>query len=436
MLRRTRDAPSGKKNAGIPVGLAGRSQAEPPVERSEPLLQEPSVARVDLADSATRHRESRIRRERGDQRLEGVVDRVRVIVEHEQQIGRRLAGSEVSPGDPRVPARLEQAHVPSALADELCGAVGRSVVDDEDLGERQRREAVEHDGHRITPVVRQDHCGDGGLRGRRAACGHLRSLAAYDSPSMRGHPPPLALAYHGVEDVPLRHDVHRLFVRPRDLRRQIELLRGWGYTLTTFGDLADRALRPRSRRLRSAHVRRRLRGQPTTLLPLLAESGVPATVFVVSGWFGQLHPYAPHARILREDELRSLRDGGVEIGAHSVTHPDLSKLGYEAALSELAESKAVLEAILEASVEVAAYPFGRATDETIRACRDAGFRAACRISGEGSWDEPHNLPRQDMDNRCTVVGLRLKREDRYEPLMRYAPFRVARSVRRRLLALR
>ncbi len=52
--------------------------------------------------------------------------------------------------------------------------------------------------------------------------------------------------------------------------------------------------------------------------------------------------------------------------------------------------------------------------------------------GLGSWDTPHHLPRQDMTNRCTLFGLRLKRDDRYEPLMRFAPARAARRLARAL----
>ena len=85
--------------------------------------------------------------------------------------------------------------------------------------------------------------------------------------------------------------------------------------------------------------------------------------------------------------------------------------------------------MLDEPVEVAAYPYGRANADTVRACRDAGFLAACAATGRGSWDDPHHLPRQDMDQplrRC--FGLRLKRDDRYEPLMRFAPARAARRL--------
>ena len=53
------------------------------------------------------------------------------------------------------------------------------------------------------------------------------------------------------------------------------------------------------------------------------------------------------------------------------------------------------------------------------------FRGLRRHGPRLLWDLPHHLPRQDMTNRCTLFGLRLKRDDRYEPLMRLAPARAA-----------
>jgi peptidoglycan/xylan/chitin deacetylase (PgdA/CDA1 family) len=248
--------------------------------------------------------------------------------------------------------------------------------------------------------------------------------------------PPLALAYHGVADVALRSDPHRLFVRPRDFRQQVDRLRDWGYRLVTFGELARRAASGDA----SGYAALTFDDGPVdnaeTVAPLLAELGVPATVFLVPGWLGQPYRWAPETRLVTAEEARGLHEAGLEIGAHTRTHPDLTTLSYEAAREELGGSGDDLRALLGTPVEVAAYPFGRATAETIRACRDAGFRAACRISGEGSWAEPHNLPRQDMDNRCTLLGLRLKRDDRYERLMRFRAGRAARFVSRRVRAVR
>jgi peptidoglycan/xylan/chitin deacetylase (PgdA/CDA1 family) len=246
--------------------------------------------------------------------------------------------------------------------------------------------------------------------------------------------PPLILAFHGVSDVPLRRDREGLFVGPEELRRHLRRLRDWGYRLETFGELAGLAERGRAQGHAALTFDDGLVDNLETLVPLLREEQSPATVFVVSGWLGRPHPSAEWTRIVTREELRELAASGVEIGAHSTSHDDLSALDYEQARADLAQSKQALEDVV-GPVETAAYPFGRASEETIRACRDAGFRAACRISGEGTWSDLHNLPRQDMLNRSSAVGLRLKRDDLYEPLMRFPPARAARRASRLLKAL-
>jgi peptidoglycan/xylan/chitin deacetylase (PgdA/CDA1 family) len=239
--------------------------------------------------------------------------------------------------------------------------------------------------------------------------------------------PPLALAYHGVTDVPLRRDPYHLFVRPDDLLRQIARLRDWGYDLVTFGELASRVAQGTGDGIAALTFDDGLADNLHTLAPMLRRVSAPATVFVVSGWLGRAHPRPPSASILSADDVRALHDSGIEIGAHTVNHPDLTGLAYADALAELTESKRSLEELVAAPVEVVAYPYGSASAETREAAREAGFRAACRTAGEGSWADPYDLPRQAMDNRASLIGLRLKRDGRYERLMR---LRAARGVRR------
>lgn len=254
----------------------------------------------------------------------------------------------------------------------------------------------------------------------------------------RGLPPPLALAYHGVADVARHRDPEGLFVSPEDVKRHVERLRSWGYRLESFGVLAAAAAAAGETGdadgLAALTFDDGLVDNLDTLVPLLRELDAPATVFVVSGWLGSPHPAASWTRILDARELRELHASGVEIGAHSATHRDLTKLAFPDALDELERSRRELGAILATDVAVAAYPYGRATGETRRACREAGYRAACRSTGSGSWSDPFDLPRQDMENGAGLLGLRLKRHGRYEPVMRLRPARAVRRVVRGMRA--
>jgi peptidoglycan/xylan/chitin deacetylase (PgdA/CDA1 family) len=240
------------------------------------------------------------------------------------------------------------------------------------------------------------------------------------------------LAYHGIGDVPLRVDPHGLLVRPRELSRHVDRLRAWGYELLSFGELARRLEQGRGDGTAALTFDDGVAGN----LDVLGALGVPATFFVVSQWLGGTHPDLPTARILTATDLRGLAEQGLEIGSHTRTHPDLDHLDDVDARLELAGSKHDLENVLQRPVEVASYPYGHAGEAAVRACREAGYRAACTSSGRGSWSDPHNLPRQDMNRGATMLGLRLKRVGAYEPLVQLPPGRALRALTRRLQLLR
>jgi peptidoglycan/xylan/chitin deacetylase (PgdA/CDA1 family) len=250
----------------------------------------------------------------------------------------------------------------------------------------------------------------------------------------RGSRPPLVLAYHGVAKVRVRDDPSLLFVSPDDLVRHVRRLRRWGYELLPFSEFAARLRDGTADGCASLTFDDGFVDNLETLAPLLADEQAPATVFVPTGWLGQAHPYAPQTRVMTAEEVRALRGRGVEIGAHTHSHPDLTSLDGDAALEDLRRGKRELEELLGEPVETLAYPFGLADAGTREAARAAGFAAACRTCGEGNSSDPLDIPRQDMTNASTMLGLRLKRDDRYERLVNRHPLRAVRSLRRRFLA--
>jgi peptidoglycan/xylan/chitin deacetylase (PgdA/CDA1 family) len=86
-------------------------------------------------------------------------------------------------------------------------------------------------------------------------------------------------------------------------------------------------------------------------------------------------------RTLTEEELRLLADGElVEVGAHTVTHPVLSRIPEPDQRWETAQSKSELEVLLGRPVRTFSYPYGGRNDyseTTVSAVRGAGYAVAC-----------------------------------------------------------
>jgi len=90
-------------------------------------------------------------------------------------------------------------------------------------------------------------------------------------------------------------------------------------------------------------------------------------------------------RWMNSEELRALAaKTGVDVGAHSLTHPLLAALPPEEQWKEIDGSRAQLERLLTTRVTLFSYPFGGhdAFDPvTTRLVRDSGYTLACTGTG-------------------------------------------------------
>ena len=84
--------------------------------------------------------------------------------------------------------------------------------------------------------------------------------------------------------------------------------------------------------------------------------------------------------MMQPGQVRSLRAQGMEVGAHTVTHPILTRLEPATAFAEMRDSKEELERILGAPVNLFAYPNGVPGQdyalEHARMARECGFGGA------------------------------------------------------------
>lgn len=98
-------------------------------------------------------------------------------------------------------------------------------------------------------------------------------------------------------------------------------------------------------------------------------------------------------------EVGALHRAGMQIGAHTVTHPILKGLDTDAARREIDTSRQTLQGLIDAPVSLFAYPNGKHgvdfEDATAALVRELGFAAAVTTEpGAGSRaSDPFQLPR-------------------------------------------
>ena len=140
--------------------------------------------------------------------------------------------------------------------------------------------------------------------------------------------------------------------------------------------------------------------------PILRAHTIPATFFIVSG---EMEGVSSDRR-MTPDQLCRLKSGGMTIGAHSRTHPNLALLSSPSLADELRGSKQDLEAVLGTSVNYLAYPGGRFNRTVVTAAQQAGFNAACSVIGWGQNSEASRfwLYRDVFSDRLDSLSDRLR----------------------------
>jgi len=111
--------------------------------------------------------------------------------------------------------------------------------------------------------------------------------------------------------------------------------------------------------------------------------------------------------LMTASELRDLASSGMSVGAHTMSHPMLSRMPAALAAEEIAGSKAALESVLQRPVWALAYPFGdqqSVTSHTLEMARAAGFSAAFLNYGGGLGVD---LPRYSLPRTHVSAGMRL-----------------------------
>ena len=159
-------------------------------------------------------------------------------------------------------------------------------------------------------------------------------------------------------------------------RRQMEILAQKGFNTSLLSDFLG------NREKRAAYKKPIVitfdDGHETNYfnaLPILNEFGFKAEFFITADWID-------NPGFMNRKQLLLLKENGMSVQSHALTHNFLTTLNDERLVSELTNSKEKIKQIINSDVKYLSYPGGRYDDRTEKFVSQAGYQGSC-ISDHG-----------------------------------------------------
>jgi peptidoglycan/xylan/chitin deacetylase (PgdA/CDA1 family) len=203
------------------------------------------------------------------------------------------------------------------------------------------------------------------------------------------------LMYHHIRDFNDPNDKigTNLSVPPQRFAEQLDLIKSSGYTTITFNDLEKNNIPAKAIILTFDDGYKNFY---ENAYPELKKRGMVGVVFVITQDIGK-------DQYMSVQEIKEVNEAGIEIGSHTISHPDLRNLSKDRAAKEVTESKQSLESILSNKVISFCYPSGKFTDETLLIVKDAGYKyAVTTINKITTFENVLELNRYRVNNDTSI----------------------------------
>lgn len=153
------------------------------------------------------------------------------------------------------------------------------------------------------------------------------------------------------------------------------------------------------------------------VVPALMSFGTKATVFVISNYIGKENSwdlrlsYKPFVH-MNAAQIREIAALGFEVGSHSCSHRDLTRLDRKSVWDELKNSKTEIEDLAGREIESVSFPFGKYNSMVAEIAREAGYLRLYGLGSAGSNGVSERVPVYSID---TPISVRRKAElNKYE----------------------
>lgn len=205
------------------------------------------------------------------------------------------------------------------------------------------------------------------------------------------------LMYHHIRDFNDPNDKigTNLSVSPKKFAEQLDLIKSEGYTTITFNNL-DTGNIPTKPILLTFDDGYENFYQNAYFE--LKKRGMVGTTFIITNNIGK-------NEYMNEKEIKEIAANGIEIGSHTLSHPDLSKLSSDRAEKEISNSKKTLESLTNNQIISFCYPSGKFSEETTQILKNAGYKYAVTTKSKlTTFENLFELSRYRVNSDTNISG--------------------------------
>lgn len=171
---------------------------------------------------------------------------------------------------------------------------------------------------------------------------------------------------------------HGIYVTVKQFTAQMHYLLAKGFTPITFKELSVINRFDKTKKYIILTFDDGYEDNYTLLFPILKRFGIKAVIFYVTHSKTNLWDTKNNSErefnLMNSGQVAEMAAYGIEFGAHTKSHPDLTQLSADEAEVEIKDSKKEVETITGEEVVTFAYPYGKLNDEIKLMVKQCGFK--------------------------------------------------------------
>ena len=193
------------------------------------------------------------------------------------------------------------------------------------------------------------------------------------------------LMYHSIEEMPKSTVMRSLHVPPKRFKSQMWLLKKLGFNGLSMRELVPYLEGKKTGKVVGITFDDGYQNNLYNAAPILKKYNFNATCYLVSQKIGTSNTWDSSKGItqrplMTQSEVQEWLNLGLDIGAHTQTHPLLEELSKQKSQEEILNCIDDLENMFNISVKDFCYPFGRFNQSVVKMIKEAGFITATSMS--------------------------------------------------------